>query len=278
MPNLKDDQSLPALIWRGRLHDGKFDLQAMKGENERLGSSRTNNTINYMQPIVNGLRDGIFDNQAQDTAYLQPQELKPYVTAKSPFLSQSVEDLYPRTYGQTNPLGGSNGEIREVASIGGQPLAITLDINEIPSRLQSENIRSNAKNPLSDAFAAQAQIDKSNDPIKGPLTDIMRYGVEADYEHQAVLKTRAAQGYIQSGIVTKEELDKLHRKINATRDFQSQDVSDMKSLFLSQVGNLGDQGKSVQQQLETIIGRIDNFLPEKKRPPLAPGVLRCTPA
>ena len=267
MPNLKDDQSLPALIWRGRLKDGKFDLQAMKGENERLGSSRTNNTINYMQPIVNGLRDGIFDNQAQDTAYLQPQELKPYVTAKSPFLSQSVEDLYPRTYGQTNPLGGSNGEIREVASIGGQPLAITLDINEIPSRLQSENIRSNAKNPLSDAFAAQAQIEKSNDPIKGPLTDIMRYGVEADYEHQAVLKTRAAQGYIQSGIVTKEELDKLHRKINATRDFQSQDVSDMKSLFLSQVGNLGDQGKSVQQQLETIIGKIDNFLPEKKKIP-----------
>ena len=80
------------------MHDEKFDLLAMKGENERLGSSRTNNTFNYMHPTVNGLRDGIFDNQLQDSAYLQPQELKLYVTAKSPFLSQSVEDLYPRIY------------------------------------------------------------------------------------------------------------------------------------------------------------------------------------
>ena len=45
----------------------------MKGENEILGSSRTNNSINYMQPTVYGLRDSIIDTQSQDTAYLQPQ-------------------------------------------------------------------------------------------------------------------------------------------------------------------------------------------------------------
>ena len=37
-------------------------------------------------------------------------------------------------------------------------------------------------------------------------------------------------------------------KINATRDIQSQNLTDMKSLFLSQVGNLEGQGKSVQRQ------------------------------
>ena len=61
----------------------------------------------------------------------------------------------------------------------------------------------------------------------------MRYGVDADYEHQTVLKTKVAQGFIQSGIVNKDELDKLHRKINATCDLQSQDLSDMKSLIAS---------------------------------------------
>ena len=35
-----------------------------------------------MQLTVNGLRDGIYDNQSQDTAYLQPQELKSYASAK----------------------------------------------------------------------------------------------------------------------------------------------------------------------------------------------------
>lgn len=263
MPSLKNDNSLPALIWRGRNKNGDFNLNEMKGVNETQGSFRTNTATNFMLPTETGARKGIPDNQSLDTAYLQPQQLHPYATAKSPFHEMSkhkngkgkrgLESLYPNhTYGNAN--------VNELASMGGAPLAIALDVDELPARMQSEKLRTDSNNPLSASFAIKAAMAQDRDPIKGPLTDIMRYGVADDFESQSIAKRRFDQGYIQKNLMSEEQRAKYLQKIKEGRDVFSQDISDFKDLFLKQVGNLGDQkGKNVQEQLETISNKLDKW-------------------
>ena len=269
MPYLKDDNSVPAIVWRGRTNNGNFDLNAMKGTNEIQGSFRTNPSTNYMQPTEVGLRVGVPDNQTLDVAYLQPQQLNPYPNAKSPFfhkmvqhkgkLKRSIEDIVPSSYGWVNEMAGSNGEINKLASIGGQVLAIALDIDELPARMQAEYIRTNSNNPLSQSFAIQAAKQQDQDPLKGPLTDIMRYDVKADFEDQSIAKRKMASGFIQENLLGEEKYKKYKSQIETSRDIFSQDIKDFKDLFLKQVGNMGEQGKSVQETLEVISNKIDRF-------------------
>lgn len=258
MPNLTEDNSIAAVVWRGRLKTGGFNLKALKGENESMGSFRSNTSSNYMIPTALGLRDGVPDNQTADVGYLQRQQLNPYPTSKSPFLSQSVEDVYPRVYGQANPMGGTNGEIKEVASMGGSPLAITLDINQLAGRLRSESLRNDKNNPLSQAFAVQAISNAENDPVKGPLTDIMRYGVKADFEDQSILKQKMATGFLQQGLVEEKAFIGFKRRLDDMRDIYNQDVNDFKDLFTKQAGDLGGIG-NVQQRLDSIANQINSF-------------------
>jgi hypothetical protein len=274
MPYLKDDNSVPTIVWRGRTNNGSFNIKDMMNMNKIEGSFRTNNVSNYMIPTELGARKGIADNQSLDEGYLQPQQLNPYALAKSPFHSnrkgkRGLDSLYPTfTYGDSN--------VNELASMGGSPLAIALDIDELPARMQSEKMRTDSNNPLSQSFAIKAAMAQDRDPIKGPLTDIMRYGVAADFESQAVSKSRFNQGYVQTGLMNEEKRRKVLRQIKEDRDVFSQDVNDFKDLFLKQVGNLGDQeGKNVQEQLETISKKLDNWsmpanldsdISEKKKP------------
>lgn len=257
MPSLKDDNSAPAIVWRGRTNNGSFSINEMRNVNEIQGSFRTNTSINYMLPTELGARKGIPDNQTVDVGYLQPQQLNPYATAKSPFYSnkkgkRSLQSIYPNSYGNSN--------VNELASMGGSPLAIALDIDEFPARMQYEKMRTDSNNPLSQSFAIKAAQEQDRDPIKGPLTDIMRYGVAADFESQAVAKSRFNQGYVQTGLMNEDKRRKILRQIKDDRDVFSQDVNDFKDLFLKQVGNLGDEkGKNVQEQLETISKKLDNW-------------------
>lgn len=257
MPYLKDDNSLPAIIWRGRTNNGKIDLRAMKAENEIQGSFRTNPSTNYMQPTEVGLRVGVPYNQTLDIAYLQPQQLNPYPMSKNPFF----DDLVPTPYANTgvNEMAGSNDEINKLASTGGQVLPIALDVDELPSRLQAEYIRTDSKNPLSQSFAIQAAKEQDQDPLKGPLTDIMRYDVKDDFEDQTIAKRKMASGFIQENLLSEQKYKQYKSQINASRDIFSQDIQDFKDLFLKQVGNMGEQGKSVQQTLDNISNKIDRF-------------------
>lgn len=257
MPFLKDDNSLPAIVWRWRTNNGKIDLKAMKGENEIQGSFRTNPSFNYMQPTEVGLRVGVPDNQTLDIAYLQPQQLNPYPTSKSPFFNNKLPD--PFSTGSANEMAGSNEEINKLSSIGGQVLPIALDVDELPARMQAEYIRTDSKNPLSQSFAIQAAREQDQDPLKGPLTDIMRYDVKEDFEDQSITKRKVALGFMQEGVLGEEKYKRYKREVESSRDITSQDVQDFKDLFLRQVGNMGSQGKSVQQTLDNISNKMNQF-------------------
>lgn len=257
MPSLKDDNSLPAIVWRSRTNNGKVDLRAMKAENEIQGSFRTNPSFNYMQPTEVGLRVGVPDNQTLDISYLQPQQLNPYPTAKSPFINNILPDFF--STGSTNEMAGSNGEINNLASIGGQVLPIALDVDELPARMQAEYIRTDSKNPLSQSFAIQAAKEQDQDPLKGPLTDVMRYDVKQDFEDQSIAKRKMASGFIQENLLSEAKYKRYKSQIDSSRDIFSQDIEDFKDLFLRQVGNMGSEGKSVQQTLDDISKKIDQF-------------------
>lgn len=255
MPSLKDDNSAPALIWRGRTNNGSFNLNQMKNVNEMQGSFRTNTSVNFMLPTESGARKGIPDNQTIDIAYLQPQQLNPYALAKSPFVrngKRGFSRLYPNSYGDTNA--------NELASMGGSPLAIALDVDELPARMQVEFLRTDSNNPLSQSFAIKAAMAQDRDPVKGPLTDIMRYGVADDFESQSIAKRRFDQGFLNQGELSEKSRSNYLRQIKDDRDVFSQDINDFKDLFTKQIGNLGDQkGKNVQEQLETISSKLDRW-------------------
>lgn len=224
MPNLLIDQSIPALVWRGRTGDGQFNLKRMKDENVKVGSTRTNKTITFANPYVTGLHNGVPFGGDQQQRVFQRRELTPYnKSAKSPFLSDSVEDMYPRTYGVANPIGGTNGTIKNVASLGGAPLAAALnDLPELFDRVHNEYLRMDPKNPLSAAYA----LNHYNESETGALLNVF-----AKIEDHSTYKRKIAAGFLNEELLNKSQKKEHEAELNRNRNPTRQDILDLKDLF-----------------------------------------------
>ena len=231
MPSLKVDNSILATVWRGHTNNGPFDLKELQKSNFKLGSARTYNRVNFALPTVVGLRDGIPWGQDQLDGAMRTRQLHPYPTAKTPFLSNNIEDIAPRTYA-TNPIGGTGGELTNLASLGGTPLAIALDDQTaLSQRVHTEFMRSDPRNPLSAEFAWRAYIQQGEHPEKGPMADAQREQMGADEDSAAVIKSRISKGYAQTQRLNQEGHQKAMDILSRNKEPTSQDVLDLKDLF-----------------------------------------------
>ena len=240
------DNSIQALIWRARTRNGSANLREMKEVNETLGSARTNQKLNFMETTVIGKHNGIPWGQSQYDGWYKEIDLRPYPTAKNPFLSDSVEDMYPRTYGEVNPMGGTNGEIRNVSSGTGAPLSISLnDQTELEDRMYRERFRVDPKNPLSASFAQEVEIMNETNRMRGPMTDYMRTNLKENADEQMVLDRKVATGFLRTYAANENENDVLSGYYNRKSTIFSGDRSDFKDYF--QPNNLPDKvGQSIQ--------------------------------
>lgn len=264
MPSLKSDESVPASVWRGRTHNGDFSLKKYHENNIKEGITTYLNTVqpNMVLPTVLGVRDGTAHNQSALDSMHQKIQLQPYAgtNAKSPFLSDSVEDMYPRVYG-VNPIGGTNRELLTLASIGGSPLAIALDtVNEVDNRMYNERLRMDPRNPLSGAFAKRVFQMKAQQEANGdlpPMSGIMNTELENTHLKRHMYNSRVAAGYNDSfkeGTEQRKYLDKLY---NQTRKPTAQDLLDFKDLM--KVNRLPDENnlKADEQKKDARIGALD---------------------
>lgn len=231
MPGLRYDDSIQATVWRGYTNNGPFDLKKLQQNDFQLGSKRTRNRVNFVLPTVVGIRDGVPWGQDQLDNVMQRRGLNPYPTAKSPFLSNNIEDIAPRTYG-VNPLAGTAGELTNLSSLGGTPLAIALDDSTaLEQRVHQENMRTDPRNPLSAEFAWRAYMQQQNHPEKGPLADAQRTQMGDDEEDDTVIQSRIAKGYTKMQRLNNEDHNKVAEVLNNNREVTSQDILDLKDLF-----------------------------------------------
>lgn len=231
MPSLKDDNSIQATVWRGYTKNGAFNLQNLKQADFLVGSSRTNTKLNYTLPTVIGIRNGIPYGQDQLDMELHKRQLNPYPTAKSPFLSKNLEDIAPRHY-NVNPLGGTAGELTNLSSMGGNPLAIALDDGTaLQQRVHNESMRTDPRNPLSAEFAWRAYMNQQEHPEKGPLADAQRLQLADGEEEESVIKSRVAKGYSETQRLNESDHNELKRLLEHQRDLDAGDILDIKGLF-----------------------------------------------
>eukprot|EP01036_Dinobryon_divergens_P027817 gene27817-36649_t len=232
MPSLKDDESIQALVWRRNLNSGNIDLQPMQQTSFALGSVRGLNKYNFMDSTILGLRNGIPDNAEQNIKYRQKIQLNPYTTAMNPYLAKDIENILPRHH-EVNPLGGTAGELNNLASIGGSPLAFALDdVTELQQRVYVESLRMDPRNPLSAAFAYKAFLEQgAGDVQKGALLDSMRKGLLADTENMATLDSKFKAGYLAKRQLDNTEKKNLDQYVNDTSHATSQDIQNYKDLF-----------------------------------------------
>jgi len=209
MPSLYNDQSIPALVWRGATKDGQFNLNRLRHESFKvIPNMNRNGVLMHMPNTSLGKRNGVPDGQEDQILHLQKLQGNPYPTGKSPFLNDSVEHMFPRTYSEANPMGGTNGTIRNVSSIGGTPLAIALDDGtEILQRVHNEKFRMHPDNPLSAEFALNAFVARGQEPELGPVSNFMRLGLAHDAEDAYILNGKMAAGFLR------EELNNLPLKM-----------------------------------------------------------------
>jgi hypothetical protein len=277
MPNLYNDQSIPALTWRGGTKDGQFSLKRMHDESFKVvNQSRTGKLLHTPNTVV-GLRNGIPLGQDQDYKYNQLIDMNPYPMGKNPFLSDSVEDMYPKTYGQANPMGGTNGTILNVSSITGTPLAMALDDGtELLQRIHTEAFRIDPKNPLSGEFALAAFLKNQTNPETGPMSDYMRMGLAQDAEDAYVLNQQLAAGFLREEfnnipakmrekLLERSNLNKTNQDIRSTEDRLKQ-TDPTGVLTQSEEGNLIE--KQIKQEKEQLFhapkGGNDAFQAESK--------------
>ena len=209
MPNLYFDQSAPAVTWRGGTHDGQFSLKRLRDENFKTINLSRNGKMFHQPNTVVGKRNGNPHGQDTDYLYLQQLTMNPYPNGKNPFLSDSVEDMYPRTYGEANPIGGTNGTIRNVSSVGGTPLALSLDDGtELLQRVHTEAFRMDPRNPLSGQFALDAFLARGSAPELGPMSNYMRQGLASEAEDAYVLNQKMAAGFLRT------EFDNIPHKMH----------------------------------------------------------------
>eukprot|EP01041_Mallomonas_annulata_P008685 gene8685-17935_t len=250
MPSLKDDESIQALVWRRNLNSGNIDLQPMQQTSFALGSVRGLNKYNFMDSTILGLRNGIPDNAEQNIKYRQKIQLNPYTTAMNPYLAKDIENILPRHH-EVNPLGGTAGELNNLASIGGSPLAFALDdVTELQQRVYVESLRMDPRNPLSAAFAYKAFLEQgAGDVQKGALLDSMRKGLLADTENMATLDSKFKAGYLAKRQLDNTEKKNLDQYVNDTSHATSQDIQNYKDLFhpnlLPSKGLPGEIGTSI---------------------------------
>lgn len=231
MPSLKTDNSIQATVWRGFTGNGEFDVNKLKSNNFSLGSSRTFNRVNFNLPTVVGIRDGIPWGQDQLDGVMRKRQLDPYPTAKSPFLSNNIEDIAPRTYA-TNPIAGTGGELTNLSSMGGTPLAIALDDQTaLTQRVHTESMRSDPRNPLSAEFAWRAYMQQGEHPEKGPMADAQREQMGADEDEAAVIKSRIAKGYGETQRLSHEDHQRAQAILERDHEPTSGDIMQLKDLF-----------------------------------------------
>ena len=208
MPDLYNDQSIPALVWRGATKDGQFDLKRLRDESFKVVNLSRNGVLMHMPNTSLGKRNGIPYGQEDQILHLQKLQGNPYPMGKSPYLNGSVEHMFPRTYTEANPMGGTNGTIRNVSSIGGGPLAISLDDGtELLQRVHNEKFRMHPDNPLSAEFALKAFVERGREPELGPVSNFMRLGLAQDAEDAYILNRKMAAGFLR------EELNNLPIKM-----------------------------------------------------------------
>jgi len=234
MPTLAVDESIPAVTWRGGINDGEFNIKRMQDESFKIiNQSRTGKLLHTPNTVL-GKRNGVPMGRDQDYHYAQLVEMNPYPMAKTPFLSDSVEDMYPKTYGEANIMGGTNGTIRNVASITGAPLAMALDDGtEILQRIHSEKFRIDPQNPLSGEFALSAFVKNQTNPQTGPMSDYMRIGLAHDAEDAYILNQKLAAGFYREDLnnIPAKIREKLTERNNLNKT--EQDIKSAKDRLLS---------------------------------------------
>lgn len=230
MPNLYFDQSAPAVTWRGGTHDGQFSLKRLRDESFKTINLSQNGKMFHQPNTVVGKRNGNPHGQDTDYLYLQQLTMNPYPNGKNPFLSDSVEDMYPRTYGEANPIGGTNGTIRNVSSVGGTPLALSLDDGtELLQRVHTEAFRMDPRNPLSGQFALDAFLARGSAPELGPMSNYMRQGLASEAEDAYVLNQKMAAGFLRTEfdniphkmhekLTERNNLNKTNQQIKSAKD------------------------------------------------------------
>lgn len=236
MPSLKSDDSIPTSVWREATGAGKLNLadtykfNIQSGGLVHLDDVKTHNVV----ATVVGLRNGNPWGQDSTDPMHKVIQLNPYPYAKSPFLSKSTEDLFPRMF-SPNPLGGTAQDLTNLSSLGGTPLAIALDtVNEVQNRAYNERMRMDPRNPLSAAFAAKVMMKRKADEIsgnRGPFTDVMDSLFDNQPQDEYNLKSRIAAGYSNLAKEGTEEKAYLEKLYNQTRDVAAQDLLDFKGLF-----------------------------------------------
>ena len=257
MPNLKPDLSIPATVWRGATKNGEFNYGKTHDENLRVGATShlsADRHVSFVLPTVVGQRNGIPYGQDQTDKVYQRLELDPYPTAKTPFLSNNIEDIAPRTY-SVNPLAGTAGELTNLSSINGTPLTFALDdMNEVNDRMHKEAFRSDPRNPLSAEFAYNAielQNQRWSNPLEKPsFENVMRnqglnQRLGVAFRHNA-----------RDNMTIDRHLNQLR---NATRDVTAQNVLNYNDHFVGNMLPEKNNPENQHQQVEEDMESADNF-------------------